>query len=98
LRRDTRALHTAAVLRSVGEGVTLNVTFSRSAGSTSHTAPWSSRSTLRGAGSEGDPQGTARSSPHHPAFASHCRCARALDRLCRPGQSAITDRCRPPPV
>jgi len=53
LRRDTRALHTAAVLRSVGEGVTLNVTFSRSAGSTSHTAPWSSRSTLRGAGSEG---------------------------------------------
>src|SRR5664280_1593635 len=54
-------------------------------------APWPSRSTLRGAGSDGGPQGTARPSPHHPAFASHSRCARSLDRRCRRGKSAFTD-------
>src|SRR5665811_1283982 len=39
-------------------------------------SPWPSRSTLRGAGTEGDPKGPARTSPHHPAFASHSRFAR----------------------
>jgi hypothetical protein len=69
----------------------LNVTLPGERGCQSHSGPCPSRSTLRGAGSDGGPSGTARSSPHLPASASHSRSARSPDRRGRRGQSAFTD-------
>ena len=72
--------------------VTLNVILSRSAGFWSHTGPLAVKVDTRGAGSDGDPSGPARASPHRPALASH---SRSLDCRRRRGQSHTAIDGRP---